>query len=197
MKRCVCVFFAAVVALALAGCEPQISLFPLYTSQDTVFEQQLLGEWQIWSGKELKPGDTPASIIFSAAQEAYTYEVKIPNFDEKKDALCTAGRLVKLGNSMFIDFGTPNMDSLPLIPYPAVEGHVFGRLVLTGDRAEIDLLSDDWVKDAVKAGNMPMAFQEASKLTLSATTPELRKFATEHAEDGKAFSEIFTLARKK
>jgi hypothetical protein len=197
MKRPLWAFLALALALVLTGCEPQISLFPLFTSQDSLFDPQLLGEWQIWSGKELKPGDTPGVIVFSAAQEAYTYEVKIPNFDEKKDTLFTAARLVKLGNSLFIDFGTPNRDNLPLIPYPAVEGHAFGRLTLAGDKAELDLLSDDWVRDSVNAGNMPLAVHDAPRLTLSANTQDLRKFALDHADDAKAFSQVFTLARKK
>jgi hypothetical protein len=196
MKRRMCWSVLAVCALLLVGCEPQVSVFPLFTSQDAVFDPQLLGEWQIWSGKELKPGDKPAVIVFSASQEARTYDVKIPNFDEQKDALITAARLVKLGDSVFIDFGTPNMDHLPLIPYPAMEGHVFGRLSLAGDKAEIDLLSDDWVNEEVKAGKMPLGFYDASKIVLSANSEELRKFAADHAEDSKAFSEVYSLVRK-
>jgi len=197
MKRLLWIAVSAAAAIFLAGCEPQISLFPLFTSQDSFFDQHLLGEWQIWSGKELKAGDTPGLIIFTTSPEAYTYEVKIPNFDERKDTLFTAARLVKVGNSVFIDFGTPNMDNLPLIPYPAVEGHVFGRLTVEGGKAQINLLSDDWVKDEVKAGKMPLAVQDASKLVLSANTSDLRKFALDYGDDAKAFSETFTLARKK
>ena len=196
MKRLVCFVVLAACGVLLLGCEPQVSVFPLFTPQDALFDKQLLGQWQIWSGKELKADDTPGVIVFSTSQEAHTYDVKIPNFDEHKDTLVTAARLVKLGDAIFIDFGTPNIDHLPLIPYPAMEGHVFGRLTLAGDKAEIDLLSDDWVKDEVKAGKMPLPFYDASKLVLSANSQDLRKFALDHAEDSKAFSEVYTLVRK-
>jgi hypothetical protein len=197
MKTRLWLALIAACALFLAGCEPQVSLFPLFTPQDKLFDDRLLGEWQIWSGAELKPGDTPGTIIFSTSQEAYTYDVKIPNFDgQKKITLITAARLVKLGNSLFIDFGTPNMDNLPLIPYPAAEGHVFGRLTLEGNGAHINLLSDDWTRNAVKTGKMPLAFHNVSEIILSAETSELRKFAIDYAENDAAFSQIYTLARR-
>jgi len=197
MKPWLCLAVAVAFAVLLVGCEPQISLFPLFTQDDKVFDKQLLGEWQIWSGTELKPGDTPGSIIFSASKEAYTYDVRIPNFDEDHRTLSSEARLVKLGNYVFVDFGTPDVDKLPQIPYPAVEGHAFGRLTLEGDKGRIDLLNDEWVKDSTKAGKMSLAFQDASRVVLSAGTSDLRKFALEHAEDHGAFSQTYTLARKK
>jgi hypothetical protein len=105
-------------------------------------------------------------------------------------------RLVKLGNYVFIDFAAQDIYKLPQIPYPALECHVFGRLTLEKDRARIDFLSDDWVKDQVKAGRLPFALEETSRPVLSAKTADLRKFALKHAEDHEAFSETFTLVRK-
>jgi len=198
MKRGICVLFAAVVVFSLSGCEPQVSLFPIYTPRDTFFDKQLLGEWQIWSGTELKPGDSPGTIVFSASKTEYSYDVRMPFDAEKNVALITTARLVKLGNAVFVDFGTPNMDDLgsPFYPYPTVEGHVFGPLTIEGERAHIRLLSDDWTKNAIKTGKMPLAFHNVSGIIVSAETPELRKFAADYAEDDAAFSEIYTLARK-
>lgn len=197
MKRFVGLGLLMALVSVLAGCEPQKSLFPLFTTEDKLFDEQLLGEWKIWSGTELKPGDTPGLIVFSASDEKYTYDVKVPDFDESKRTLCSEARLVKLGNDVFIDFGTPDVDKLPQIPYPTVEAHVFGKLTLQGDNARIDLLNDDWVKDAIKAGKMPLAFRDASSPILSAETADLRKFALEHAEDQAAFSHTLTMVRSK
>ena len=196
MKRFRWLALTVVLAFLFAGCEPQASLFPLFTKQDTDFDKQLLSEWQIWSGTSSKPGDKPGLIVFQTADAAYTYEVKVPDFDEQGKTLLSKARLVKLGRYLFIDFATPDVYKLPQIPYPALPSHVFGRLTLEKDSARIDLLSDDWVKNNVKAGKLPLAFEEPSSPVLSATTGELRKFALEHAEDRDAFSETFTLVRK-
>lgn len=205
MKRWLSVGILASFALLLVACEPQVSLFPLYTDTDTLFDKQLLGEWQIWGGTELQSGEKPGTIVFSESSDAYTYDVKIPNFDEeKKIALCTQTRLVPLGKYVFIDFGSPDMGSRSQAPYPIIEAHVFGVLTVQGDKARIDLLSDDWVENTIKAGKMPLAFADTrqtdkmtSKIVLSADTSDLRKFALEHAEDHDAFAEVFTLVRNK
>jgi hypothetical protein len=187
---------AALLVFLVAGCVPQQTLFPLFTDQDTFFDKQLLGEWQIWSGNSAIPSDDPGLIQFRAANAAYTYDVTIPSFDEEGRSLSSQARLVKLGNFVFIDFASPDIDKLPQIPYPVLPSHIFGRLTLETNEARIDFLSDDWVKDAIKAGKLSLLLEDISSPVLSATTADLRKFALEHAEDSEAFSETFTLARK-
>lgn len=196
MKRFLPLAVIAASVLLLAGCEPQKSLFPLFTDQDKLFDKQLLGEWKIWSGTELKAGEKPALIIFNADVDGYTYDVKIPKFGDEGNAILTSrARLVKLGNSLFVDFSAPELDNLTLFPYPAVESHVFGRLSLEKDKARIDLLSDDWVQDSIKAGKLTLADVPLPNPVLSASTADLREFVVEHAEDQKAFSETFTMVR--
>jgi len=195
MRRWLCLGMTVALGVLLFGCEPQVSLFPLFTQDDKVFDKQLLGEWQIWTGTEPKEGQTLGLIVFSASKEEYFYDVKMPDFDGS--TLRSEARLVKLRDYVFIDFGTPFGEKFPEIPYPIVEGHVFGRLTLDGEKGRIDLLNDDWVKETIEAGKMSLAFHDASCIVLSAGTFDLRKFALEHAEDRRAFSQTYTLSRKK
>jgi hypothetical protein len=187
---------AVLLALLLVGCVPQQTLFPLYTNQDTLFDKQLLGEWQIWSGDSATPRDKPGLIQFGAANAPYTYDVTVPSFDEEGRSLSSEARLTKLGNFVFIDFVSPDVYKLPQIPYPVLPCHAFGRLTLEKNNARIDFLSDDWVKNTIQAGKLSLAFADISSPVLSASTVDLRRFALEHAEDREAFSETFTLARK-
>ena len=103
---------------------------------------------------------------------------------------------MKLGNYIFIDLGTPKTYDSPNIPYPALKCHVFGRLTLGKDNAHLDFLSDDWIKDEMRAGQLSLAFEEPLGIVLTAGSSDLRKFALGHAEDHDAFSETFTLVRK-
>jgi hypothetical protein len=73
-----------------------------------------------------------------------------------------------------------------------------GRLWLEKNSLEIHLLKDDWVKDQIRAGSMPLShLGENGDLILTASTDELRKFMQEHAEDKEALSENFKLVREK
>ncbi len=184
------------LALLLAGCVPEESIFPLFTKEDTLFDQQLLGEWRIWSGTTLKPGEQPGRIVFSTAESAYTYNVYVPTFDAEGRSLSSIARLIKLGNYVFIDFGTPDIYKLPQIPYPALACHVFGRLTLDKDKARIDFLSDEWVKNQGQAAQLELKLENPGNPILVTKTEDLRKFALEHAGDQAAFSETFTLVRK-
>jgi len=195
MRRRVPIGLIAALLCLLNGCEPQKSLFPLAADDDKVFENQLLGEWKIWSGTELKSGETPGLITFTKGSDSNIYDVTIPNFDDGSTTLTSRAKLVKLGNLLFIDFESPELDKLPRFPYPAIESHIFGKLSLENDKARIDFLSDDWVEDNIKAGKLPLAFVPLQGPVLSASTADLRKFAVDHADDSKAFSETMSLAR--
>jgi hypothetical protein len=179
----------------LPGCGPEESLFPLFTKTDTLLDQKLLGEWRIWSGKEVKAADKPAHIVFSPNDAGDRYDVRLTELNAEGGTMVSEAHLVKLGDCLFIDFGTPNMDNWHQVPYPAAESHVFGRLSLEKDRARIDLLSDDWIKKQIGAGKLPLRFLPLSGNTLLASTEELRKFVMEHAEDQEAFSETLNLVR--
>ena len=196
MRRLFPIGLIGALLCLLNGCEPQKSLFPLATDEDKVFESQLLGEWKIWSGTELKSGEKPGFITFSKDNDPYLYDVTIPNFgDDGSTTLTSRAKLAKLRNLLFVDFEAPELDKLPRFPYPAIESHVFGKLSLQNDKARIDFLSDDWVQGNIKAGKLPLAFVPLEGPVLSASTADLRKFAVDHADDSKAFSEIMSLAR--
>ena len=184
----------------LIGCAPQDSLFPLFNKDDKVFEKQLLGEWQVKNQTDAKqdPIEKPASVIFSTAEAESSFDVRIPKFNDAGGTLRATARLVRLGAYLFIDLDTPDTEKLQDVPYPTIEGHVFGRLTLKGDTARIDFLDDEWVAKQADAGTLGLSYVKGPNgRLLSADTAELRKFALEHAEDQEAFSESYILTRRK
>ncbi|MFI5059768.1 MAG: hypothetical protein ACHQLQ_16505 [Candidatus Acidiferrales bacterium] len=188
------------VVFFLAGCAPQNSLFPLFTNDDKAFEKRLLGEWKINAGDDghQDPGVNLALVVFSPRENETSYDVRIPKFNDTGGTMRSTARLVRLGTYLFIDLGSPNMDIFRDIPYPASEAHCFGRLILSGDTVRIDFLNDDWVTKQVEAGKLGLSYVKSlDGALLSADTPELRKFALEHAEDHEAFSNSYVLTRNK
>jgi len=184
----------------LTGCTPQDSLFPLFNNDDTAFEKQLLGQWKIKTKDEghQNPSVNLTLVVFSPGEYENSYDVKIPKFSDAGGTMRSTARLVRLGAYLFIDLEMPDTDKFQDIPYPAIESHCLGRLVLNGDTARIDFLDDDWVAEQVKGGKLGLSYVKSPNGTLlSADTPELRKFALEHAEDHDAFSVSYFLTRNK
>jgi hypothetical protein len=200
MKRFFSLVGTIALVLFLVGCGPAGSLFPLFVKGDTAFDERLLGEWRIQGDASFKHGGESGRVVFLKSADGGAYEVTFFDFDEKGLNLALTARLVRLGTYSFIDFGTPDTDKRKFkeIPFPIIESHLFGRIYLEKDGARFDLLNDEWVKEGAKAGTLPLpSIQTANDLVVSASTEELRKFALEHAEDTKAFSEHYSLSRTK
>jgi hypothetical protein len=197
-----CVFSVAIIALVLllTGCGPASSLFPLFVKGDAEFDERLLGDWRMQNDASFTHGAKSERMVFRKIADSEEYEVTLFDFDEKGVNLALTAHIVRLGNFLFIDFGTPNLDKRKFreVPFPTIESHLFGRLYLEKSGARFELLNDEWVKEQVKAGMLSLpTVQTADGPVISAPTEELRKFALEHAEDTKAFSEHYSLSRSK
>ncbi len=194
---------AVAVGLAglLGGCVPQDSLFPLFNKDDKAFEEALIGEWRLQPKEGENPPHPPQLWIFQKSEESPpAYNFRILNFEHKKENIFSRARLVRLGEFLFIDFGSPefNEGKPAEIPYPAVTSHIFGRIHISRENVRMDMLSDDWVSKQIKTGTLSLACAETPEgWILTAKTEELRKFALEHADDEAAFSESFMLIRSK
>jgi hypothetical protein len=200
MKRYSYFLASIALVLVLAGCGPASSLFPLFIKGDSEFDERLLGEWRMRAEASYKHGEKSQRMVFQKSADGTEYEVTLFDSNKKGMNLALTARMVRLGNFSFIDFGTADADKRKFkeIPFPAIESHSFGRIHLEKGSAHFDFLNDDWVKEQAKAGKLKLAtVQTPNGLVISATTEELRKFALEHAEDTEAFSEPYSLSRKK
>jgi len=194
-------FVAAVLlaAMVMAGCAPENSLFPLYTNNDKVFDENLLGEWrQVPAAGDTS--DKDQRWVFFRDGDSFDYKTSLISL-ERKGGFLAKGRLVRLGNFQFIDF-EPDTTSLDnnetLVPFPFLPSHMFGRIWIEKNSVRIHFLNDDWVKQQWKDGHLTLAHaRSATDPVLNATTEELRKFCLEHAEDKEAFSENYELERVK
>jgi len=200
MKRYV--FSGATIALVLllAGCGPASTLFPLFVRGDAEFDERLLGDWRMQNDASFTHGAKSERMVFRKSADSKEYEVTLFDFDEKGVNLALTAHIVRLGNFTFIDFGTPNLDERKFreVPFPLIQSHFFGRIYLEKSSARFELLNDEWVKEQAKAGMLSLpTVQTAYGLVISAPREELRKFALEHAEDTRAFSDHYSLSRTK
>jgi hypothetical protein len=105
-----------------------------------------------------------------------------------------------LGDAEFINFYPDSTPQKTTAFYGAhmVAGHTFGRIQIEPDRLRLDLLNDEWVGKATKAGQVAIGRTHwpDERILLTAATSELQAFARIYAEDQDAFSERFDCRRE-
>lgn len=201
-RRLAWLALVAASTLLLHGCGPVESFFPLYKSDDKVFEAGLVGVWKLAAPDPNNPDERNERWTFVRPGDEVSYNLKLGTVGADGGMLAKV-RLVRLASGLFADFegDTDNvaLESEDAVsPFPIKKTHMIGRMRLEKGSLEISLLKDDWVKERVKAGSFPLShLGENDDLILTASTAELRKFMREHAEDKEALSENLKLVREK
>ena len=164
----------------LAGCEPTLSLHPLYTGKDLVFQTELLGSW-VGGGD----GDKTTITFQKSGENAY----ELFFMGEGTAGKHFEARLAQVGRYLFLDVSPKELDTkddfykMHLIPV-----HTFYRVRVEGDLLQINYLDDDWVKKltAARATDISQEILDG-EVVLTAPTEALQSFVLMHAEDEEAF----------
>ncbi len=187
-------------AVLLGGCVPVMSLHSLYTEENVVFEEKLLGTWvddlnrpeAIWEFKR----------FFDDPNNAY----KLIFSDKKGQKGSFVAHLVKLENSLFLDVfpdefpcdpDDPNKvkwayNSLFLIP-----AHAFIKINSIEPQLKMRLTDDDKMPELLEED--PNAVKHTSiedRFILTASTKELQAFVLKYADDNRVFTDEIVLGRK-
>jgi len=191
MRTAALIIATCVLASIIAGCAPEDSLFPLYTKEESLFNERLIGVWRVQeSPTEAKPED--GYLIFSEAKEKNTYLVRGVEAKKPSGGIFLIGRLVRLEAYTFIDFSPPeNLDDATVhdLIFPYIPSHIFGRVQFEKNCVRLDFLDNDWVAKQILAGKLGLAHIDTPNgQVIVAPTEELRKFALAHVNDEKAFS---------
>ena len=185
------------LAALLAGCVPVLSLHPLYTEDDVVFEKKLLGTWVDDSNEttwEFKRPD----------ESKKQYELIFRDAEGKKGSFVI--RLVKLENLLFLDV-YPNKYSCKQQDWEKMEwsynvffsmpAHTFIKIDSIEPKLRIRLTDDEKFGQMLKEDPNPVKYEvvDDKKLILTASTEELQAFVLEHADDSRVFSKEKVLSR--
>jgi len=191
-------FLFYLLAALLGGCVPVMSLHPLYTEQDVVFEDKLLGTWvqdnneTTWEFK--CPNESPK-----------TYEL-IFSDDEGEKGLFDA-HLTKLQDKLFLDVypseppwdeKDPNKVDWPYNTFFFVPVHTFIKINSIEPDLKLQLTDDDDMKKLLKED--PNAVKRESVkdgFILTASTKELQAFVLKYADDSRVFTKEAILSRQK
>jgi len=198
----------------LAGCLQVVSLQPLFTKEDVVFDEKLLGTWLF------DPNQPEAALEFSRLDEASTRNLpdawrdestkfyRLKTADEKGDKGSFIACLVKLGDRLFLDMfpdrfpsGEQDLKEKKLVHNAAflLRVHTFIRVDAIGEQLVIRVTFDHLFKELIQAEPNAVEHQIVDGRTvLTASTKKLQEFVTKFADDERLFLlPAMTLQRKR
>jgi len=189
------------LAVLLGGCLPVLSLNSLYTEENVVFDQKLLGTWVD------DPNSPEVTWEFERLEEPNNaYKLVFSDKDDKKGSFIV--HLVKLQNRFFLDVYPSELPWEPEDPnnvkwlynsFFLIPVHTFIKIEAIEPQLKMRLTDDDEkIKELLKED--PNAIKHTSiedRLLLTATTKELQGFVIKYADDVRLFpGEIVLLQRK-
>jgi hypothetical protein len=208
MKRLMFYCLAGLVA----GCIPVVSLHPLFTKDNVVFDEKLLGVW-------LEDPNNPDASWEFARFDANTagnlpdelkenmgrlYRLNITDKDGHKGSFVTC--LVKLENRLLLDVfadkfpsGEDDAERMKLMYNVLLflPTHTFIRVDGIGDQLKISLTRDEEFKQLLEAEPQAVTSTEVDdRIVLTGPTKELQAFVLKYADDKRLFPDERTLTRK-
>ena len=187
------------LAALLGGCVPVMSLHSLYTKENVVFEEKLLGAWVD------DPNNPETTWEFNPIEEPKN-AYKLFFSDDKGQKGSFVALLVKLQNKLFLDVYPDELPWEPDDPNEAkwlynsfflIPVHTFIKIDSIEPQLKMRLTDDDKMAKLLKED--PNAVKHTSiedRLILTASTKELQAFVLKYAEDNRVFTNEVVLNRR-
>ncbi len=168
------------ILLILTACEPTLSIHPIYTDKDLVFDPALVGSW-------VGEGDGDKTTLTFQKSGENTYELFF--MGEGTSGKHFEARLAQVGRHLFLDVSPKELDTKDdFYKMHLIRAHTFYRVRVDGDLLQINYLDDDWVKKMTAERTTNISQENFDgEVVLTAPTDELQSFVLMHAEDEEAF----------
>lgn len=173
--------------LFLTSCVP--SLNPLYTDQDLIYDNSLVGVWM--------DRDTGETWAFSNGGKL---EYKLLHTEEDGRNGEFSARLVKLEEKIFLDIvpvktGFPQSD---FYQSHFLSTHTFIHVLRKESTLQISVLEPRWIKDLLAENPQAIRHEKINgEIVLTASPKEMQRFLLANLNTREAFSQPLDLTRKK
>ena len=187
------------LAALMGGCVPVMSLRPLYTKENVVFDKKLLGTWVD------DPNEPEITWQFESIDEPENaYKLVFTGEDGMKGSF--VAHLVKLQGKLFLDvypseppwdLDDPNKVDWPYNTLFLVPTHTFVKIDSVGPKLKMRLMLETQLEKLLEVN--PDAIEHVAakdKLVLTASTKELQAFVLKYADSDKVFTDEVVLNRK-
>jgi hypothetical protein len=187
------------LAALLGGCVPVMSLHSLYTKENVVFEEKLLGTW-------VDDPNSPETIWEFTRIDKTKKEYKLIISDDENKKGSFVAHLVKLEDSLFLDVfpdefpcdtEDPNKTDWLYNVFFLVPVHTFIKIDSIEPQLKMRLTDDDKMEELLKED--PNAVKHTlmeDRLILTASTEELQAFVLKYADDSRVFPDEIVLNRR-
>lgn len=171
----------ALAAAVLAGCIP--TLHPIYSKKDLVFEQALVGRWQLSESK-----DSQLSMRFSKVSQK-TY--RLIHTDRNGNEGLFDAHLARIDGTLFLDLcpRQPKVtDNLVYNGY-LLRTHLFMVVDQLEPELRVRSFEPGWVEKHLRQHPDALAHTKVDgKIVMTASTAELQKFALRHLKTEGAYT---------
>jgi hypothetical protein len=192
------------LAALLGGCLPVMSLHPIYTEKDVIFEEKLLGKWVD------DPNSPETTWQFSRVDEPKNaYNLVFYDQEGKKGVfIAHLVRLRSVGtykNRLFLDIfpaelpweiEDPNKVELPYNSLFLMPVHTFIKIDSIGLSLKMKLTNEEEMRKLLE--EKPYAVKHTfveDRLLLTASTKEIHNFILKYADDERVFKSEIVLRR--
>ncbi len=167
----------AALLLLISGCIP--SLHPLYTENDLIFDESLLGSW--------KKNDEQWTF---SMEDKKSYHLEIINQEDTSNLFV---HMLSLGGYYFLDFYPADNDHVDIPDYLMMNllaVHTFARFSYDKDSIHVNFFDPDWLAGLFEQNRIRIKHEvvEDNNIVLTAPTEELQKFVAKYADDKDAFT---------
>jgi hypothetical protein len=163
--------------LLLTGCGDLMSLEPLATKENTVFDSALPGTWT---------DNQDTLCVVRAANPAYN--IVWINTGDGGDETRLQGRLVKVGEERVLDVSAVDPGAF------SVAAHVFVRVHLADGALELRFLDSEWLQEQVKVNSLAWSLLEDHPV-ITAPTAQLVTFLQQFGLKEEAMDKPILLTR--
>ncbi|MEM7102709.1 MAG: hypothetical protein AAF502_06190 [Bacteroidota bacterium] len=191
---------SVLVILILQGCIP--SLHPLYTKNDLVSYDKVLGQWgnsdegEIWTFEMLADKDIDfAAEAIDLPDMSKAYYLSIESNSGKNDFVV---HFVKLKDNVFADFFPVkgSSEKSDFFNLHMISAHTFAHASFNEGNLSLHMMDQDELKKAIRENRVRIRHEKTSQgYILTASTKELQQFVTKYADHEGAFESELNLER--
>jgi hypothetical protein len=184
LKRTLWLIPILAAALMTSACGSVLSVEPLATDSNTIFDQDLLGVWT-----SVQDDDDNAIVSIREGND-HSYEIHCFTVKSGSDYQLN-GRLVEINGQRILDVTQHDSQTL------SIPGHAFVYISGAQDELQIQFLDSEWLRDQVKKSSLLPHYEVEGSPVITGTSAQLQNFISEFGTNEQARNEPAMLRRLK
>jgi hypothetical protein len=200
------ILIISMIGLCIMGCWT-LSVHPLYTNDDLIFDEALIGTWGDPAGEDeetwkFEKSDGAYKLIVRNTDADHSFNdpfedcYSMLEYDPRTDGVFEV-HLLKLGEYMFLDIfpEEPEIGNEVFLSH-VIPAHSFMQIKIEGDTLNLAFFETDWLEKSIEEGRLDIEYTERDNIyVLTSSSDKLQKIILENIDE--VFPEFDGLVRLK